>query len=209
MDRLSKGSSVTESLIRRMRKHIESVYAEGHVSKKLSVILPLVERQMNLEPLSSLGGLSSTAALRHDARYVSMLKHSVRFRKRKYLKREMSMNRMLPMYSIVRLKSFAKKKVFNKESYGRLSTRMFIIVDRQINDFVTCFRLASLLSLEPISDITFTFHEVVLVPISYPLAVYKEILNNPGPIVRVDGDDIEFKPEHSKFTYIASKSMFL
>ena len=137
-----------------------------------------------------------------------MLKNSMRFRHRKYLKLEMTKKRNLKLFSIVRVRKFTKKEIFSKEAYGNLSSNMFIIIGVVKNDFITSYKLGCLYDLKPAFECTFTFHEVIHVPLSYPFAVYHETMNNPGAIIKKVGSDVIFKPEHSKNSYIATNRMF-
>ena len=204
----SKGSGLAEVTIRKARILIESIFRERKKPNRLGDILPIVEKRMNNESLSCLDGLTSMESLRMDPRYVLMLKHSVRLRRRKYLKLEMTRGRMLPMYCIVRVRLFKKKQLFRKEAYGNVSDNMYIITEKKVNDFVTYYRISNLFTLAPAFDCTFIYQELLRIPISYGFALYHETMNNPGAIVSRSATDITFKPEMSKLTYIATKKMF-
>ena len=204
----SKGSGLAEVTIRKARILIESIYSERKKPNRLSDILPIVEKRMNNESLSCLDGLTSTESLRMDPRYVSMLKHSVKIRRRKYLKQEMTRGHSLPMYCIVRVRLFSKKQLFKKESYGNVSKNLYIVTEKKVNDFVTSYRISDLFSLAPAFECSFIYQELLQIPISYGYALYHETVNNPGTILSRSASDITFKPELSKFTYIATKKMF-
>ena len=206
--RMSKGSGLSEVTIKRFRKHLESYYREKNQVVALNVALPLIEKSMNNESLSCLQGLSSNQALNHKPDYIAMLKHSMRFRRRRYLKAVMKSRNVLKVYSIVRINKFIKKQKFVKESYGVNSEHMFIVLKIVINDFVPSYTLGSLFTLEPVFDCLYTHYELTVVPISYPWAVYYESINNPGPVVSKNEATIEFQPKYSKNTYIASKLLF-
>lgn len=204
----SKGSGVAEVMVRRFRSLLERYYGNQKSVHPLREVLPILESQMNREPQSVLQGLSANEALRHNPRYISMVKHSSRFRRRKYLKEQMIAEKVLPLYCIVRIVKFTKKIKFTKESYGSLSDDCYIVISKKKNDFVTSYTLGSLYSFEPLFDCTFTYYELKVIPISYPLAVYRASIANPGSIVSNENGMIEFKPSHSKLVYIATDSLF-
>ena len=204
----SKGAALAEVKIRRTRLYLESMYLERNSAKKLHEILPIVERRLNNESLSCLDGLSASEALRHQSRFIAMVKHSVKFRRRKYLKLEMHKKRNLALYSVVRIRKNSKKIIFKKEAYGSLSKNLFIVISSVKNDFISSYKLGNIFDLTEAFDCTFTFHELVPVPISYGYAVYHEVLNNPGTIIERSNDAVVFKPEMSKRTYIGPIKMF-
>ena len=207
-DRGSKGSGIAETHVRRVRERLETYYSNEKRITPLHKVLPIIERLLNTEPLSVFDGLSSKQALTHDPRYISMLKHSARFRRSKLLREQMMEETQLPLYSIVRIVKFTKKLKFTKESYGSLSGQMFIIISREKLDFTTYYTLGSLFSLLPVFDCKFSRLELVQIDISYPLAVYREAVSNPGVIVGSGDGMVQFRPPNSKHVFIATELMF-
>ena len=215
LDRLSRGSrgsSPAERQVRRMRRHLESVLSEGDKNggNDFLDILKKVELSLNSEGQSGLGGMSSTDALKHDPRYVSMLKHSSRFRRRKYLKKEMENegSEISLLHHIVRVKRSVDKLPFEKESYSAYSTNLYIIIDSKRVDFVSRYRLGSVFSLQPVSESFFASYELKFVDISWPMACYLETIRHHGPVLGTDGNLVEFQPTNSPFKYFVPKETF-
>ena len=213
MERGSKGASKSEIAVKKVRMILERHLSQRSNKKKerFEITLKQIEDTLSRRKQPSLKGMSAEDAIKSDAKHVAMIRHSRRFEKRKYLKKEIQEDRlsMIDIFSIVRIKKFTKKDTFYKESYSTLSQHLFVVIDAKINDFITCYTVGSLFSLEAVSEHTFTFHELVSVPISFAYARYVECINNPGSIVSTDNNDemIEFKPEHSPFTFVGPKSM--
>ena len=185
--RLSKGSGIAERANRRLRRHLEAILEESEVRKKpLGDVIKMVENIMNRESQTALNGLSSLDALAHSAKYISMVRSSLRFSRRKYRKQEMMRNRNISLYSIVRIKHFNDKKAFEKkESYGVLSKGLFIVIDIKQEDLISYYYLGSLLSLKPIAKCSYNFYELQVVPISYSKACYIESINNITSVIGV------------------------
>lgn len=200
-DRLSRGSPLAEISIRRFRKHLESYRLEYGMSSDFKSVLSDIERTMNNEPLNVLGGISSLQALSHDPKYMSMIKFSKRIKRRKFLKKEMTIERTIKKYDIVKIKRFRKKAKFGKESDGILSSNLFVILDVIENDFVSRYKIGSVFTLEPVYKGRFTYHELDVMNISLPLARYYECVNFLGPSKIVDGHKI-FTPNFSAHEYI-------
>lgn len=212
LDRLargSRGSPLAERQIRRARKYLESIVIEEGTKQFLDT-LKKVESSLNSAGQSCLGNMSSIDALKHDARYVSMLKHSSRFRRRKYLKKEMLKEgkENFLLYSIVRIKRSFDKLNFEKESYGSYSANLYIVINSKRVDFVTRYQLGSVFSLEPISDSYFAFDELKFVDISWPKACYLESTRHHGPVLKAEDNLVIFQPINCPVTYCTLKKTF-
>ena len=199
----SKGSGIAEVQNRRLRRHLEALIKENDEKKPLEELLRSVEKIMNSEGQSALGGLSSKEALGHDAKYISMLRSSLRFKKRKYLKEEMTKKKDIKLYSIVRIRNYNDKKVFEKkESYGILSQGLFIVIEVKVDDFITYYRLGSLFSMKPIANSVYTYYELKLVPMSYARACYVESINNVGAVLK------NFENGYMEYTTVYDATVF-
>ena len=205
-ERSSRGSAIAERQIRRFRRFLESVVAEFK-SLKFIEVLEKVEDSMNSASQSSLASISSRDALKHDARYISMLKHSARFRRRKFLKREMASTRH-HLYSVVRVIKSVDKLPFEKEAYQAFSLNMYITIEVDSVDFVTRYRLGNLFDLKPVTESFFAHHELKFLDISWPNACYLQSIRTAGPAVGHEGDLIVFQPETSPKQYCAPKEVF-
>ena len=200
----SKGSGIAEVLNRRLRRHLEAQITESYEKKPLRIVLESVEQIMNSESQGCLDNMSATEALTQDPKYISMVKSSNRFKKRKYLRQQMNNKDRIPLYSIVKIKTFTDKKVFEKkESYGVITDGLFIVIDISNDNFVDHYKVANLFSLKPIATCTYTFNELVMVPIGYARACYVESVTNIGPILRVLPNDlIEYQTKNDDTTFI-------
>ena len=158
-------------------------------------ILQLVEEKMNNESLSCLGGISAKEALNHKPEYISMVWQSNKIKRRKYVKKEIeSPSKILPKFTLVRIVKFKDKEMFKKESYGSLSEVMFVIIDYEVHDFITYYKLGNLFTCEAMFSCTFSFYEIKVVNLSYAFACYQAQLNIDYVIAYVN-NDIVFKPK--------------
>ena len=154
----SKGSGIAEVQNKRIRKHLEAQMTENSERKPLKIVLESVEEIMNTESQGCLNNISAKEALTLDPKYVSMLKSSNRFKKRKYLKQQMKHKENIELHSIVKIKTFTDKQIFEKkESYGVISDGLYIVMDIVNNDFVNYYKIANLFSLKPISNCSYTY----------------------------------------------------
>ena len=207
LDRLSRGSTVVESANRTVRMKLETYIADFGVAP-LAEMLKNVENSLNSEGRKMFNNFSSKEMLFHDPKYVSMLKASNRMKSRKYLRKHVEKPVTLPIFSIVRItKNVSKEKLGNKESYGSLSSSMYIVLSKKDHDFVTYYELGDLYTLKPVSTATFAYHELVKMDISYHKARYVDCINT-GSVVKVYDDKVEFKPNHCPYVYIGNKNMF-
>ena len=187
----SKGSGIAERQIRRLRRHLEAILKEKTSNEPLKNVLNTIENIMNSEPQKPLNDMSSNEALSHDPKYISMLKSSYRFKSRMYLKKEMNETRKIDLYSIVKIKNYKDKQMFEKkESYGTISSALFVVIDVTNADFVNYYKLGSLSFMKPIAKCSFTSNELVVIPVSYSRACYLECIHNIGPIIKLLPDNI-------------------
>ena len=205
--RKSKGSGLAEAHIRRCRMTLETVVSEIENTVSFDEILKLVEQKMNDKHLSCLGGLSANEALNHDPQYVSMIWHSNRIRRRKYVKREiLNKTPNLPKFTVVRILKFKDKEMFKKESYGSLSELMFVVLDYDLSHFITYYRLGDLLTLKPMFNCTFSIHELKVTKMSYAFACYQAQLNIDYVVTYVN-NDIIFKTKGYGTTVLGPKRL--
>ena len=203
-ERVSRGSPLAEVTVRRFRKHLETYMLQNGRASNFKNVLVDIEKLMNSEALNVLGNISSSEALTHDPKYVSMLKFSSRIKKRRFFKEEMLISRNVKKYDIVRVKKFRKKDIFGKESYGILSSSFYVILDMIKNDSVSRFKVGSLFTLRPVYEGYFTFHELEFVNISLSCTRYYECVNFSGPY-RVIGEEKLFKPPFSEHEFVMKK----
>ena len=85
---------------------------------------------------------------------------------------------------------------------------MYIVMNVRTDDFIVSCQLGSLHTLKLVSENRFTFHELFIVPITYPMAVYMEIINNPGEVLSRSDSVVEFRPDHCENVYFATRAMF-
>ena len=162
----SRGSPQAEVMNRKLRLLIESSLVESTEKKDLRSVLKTVETTANAMPQSILNNISANEALLHDPKYISLLKASNRFTRRKYLRKELNNNQQLETYSIVKIKKNKDKDIFTKESYGSLSSSMFIVLRVVIQNFVPYYTLGRLFSLKEIPNVTYSGAELQLIDIS-------------------------------------------
>ena len=200
----SKGSGIAEVQNKRIRKHLEAQMTENSERKPLKIVLEAVEEIMNTESQGCLDNMSAKEALMLDPKFISLLKSSNRFKKRKYLKQEMNHKENIEVYSIVKIKTFTDKKVFEKkESYGVISDGLYIVISITKSDFVNHYKIASLFSLKPVASCSYTYNELVVVPISYARACYIESIRNMGPTLRfLPNEMIEYKTKNDDTVFV-------
>ena len=192
LDRLSKGSSVCETTNRLVRSKLETYIADNGVAP-LETMLKIVENVMNSEPKRMFGELSSKEVLLNDPKYISVLKSSNRYRKRKLLRKNVENIKDLPLYSIVRVKkNVSKEKLGFKESYGNLSDSMYIILEKKTHEFVNYYKLGNLYTLESVSNGSFSFFELASVNITYEKACYLDSIYT-ATVLKKYGDIVEFR----------------
>ena len=205
----SKGSSIAERQIRRFRRHLEAALKEKTYREPLKNVLTTVENVMNSEPQKPLNNMSSIEALSHDPKYISMLKSSYRFKSRMYLKREMNETHKIDLYSIVKIKINKDKQMFEKkESYGSISSALFIVISVTNDDFVNHYKLGSLSFMQPFGNCSYTFNELIVVPVSYSRACYLECIHNIGPILKILPNDMMlYRTTHDDTIMIGSSDI--
>ena len=122
------------------------------------------------------------------------------------LKQQMKHKENIELHSIVKIKTFTDKQIFEKkESYGVISDGLYIVMDIVNNDFVNYYKIASLFSLKPIANCSYTYNELVVVPISYARACYVESIRNVGPTLRVlPNKMIEYKTKNDDTIFVGT-----
>ena len=203
----SRGSPQAEVMNRKLRLSIESSLMESSEKKNLKSVLKTIENTANAMPQSILNGISANEALLHDAKYISLLKASNRFTKRKFLRKELNNNQQLAKYCIVKIKKNNDKDIFTKESYGSLSTGMFIILKVDIQNFVPYYTLGSLFSLKEIPDISYSGAELQLIDVSYAMACYLECFNFGSLLRAVDNNLIEYTTANDDTIIVGPKEL--
>lgn len=204
--RKSKGSTPAERANRRIRKVLESLVTEKG-DMNFDALIKLCERTLNNEfqPILKMSALSTVKT--QDPRYVSLLKISTKFSKRKYLRNEAFNVKPIALYSIVRIKRFKDKELISKESYGMYSESLFLIIAVEESNLVNYYRLGTLFKLEPLGKCTYSSAELLLTDLSYSKACYIQSTENMKVIRKLGNGLIEFSPFFDSVVFLGPERL--
>ena len=206
-ERKSRGNPFAEIAIRGLRQYLERWTLDVGNDVTFKEKLLKIEEAVNLKPRSSLGGISSTDALTYNPVEIRNIKASNRFQKRKSLKKNLVKLAKLPLFSIVKVRSFQKKELFRKEAYGTLSKNYYCVIDVVNHDTVDYHELGSVFDLKAVSNSKFSHAELQFYSgLSVPKARYLNVLHN-SEIVKRDDMYVYLKPENCNETFYASKDI--
>ena len=206
-ERRGRGDVYAEISIRELRQYLEKWALDVGNDVPFRERLLEIEKAVNLKPRSSLGGISSTAALTYNPVEIRNIKANNRFKKRKSLKKNLAKPAKLPLFSIVKVRSFQKKELFRKEAYGTLSKNYYCVINVVNYDTVDYHEIASVFDLKVISESKFSHAELQYFPgLSVPKARYLNVLHN-SEVVKRDDMYVYLKPEHCDEIFYASKDV--
>ena len=207
LGRQSKGSVVAEVFNRRVRRIIESLLLEDSNANFID-LLRNAERLLNMERLPILNGMSPLEAVTtQDPRYIVLLKSSNRFRRRKWLRKEIEKSKKIPLYSIVRIKLFNDKKFGYKESYGIHTKDMYVIIGFETYNSVMYYKLGYLYSLLPIGRSTYSSAEISVLNISYGFACYRQSLVDVRLKTKLSNGLVEYRIKYCDKIFIGTEKL--
>ena len=202
--RLSLGSGVAESCIRRVRIAMEKVMNKSS-SQPFSETIQLVEQMCNNQYLSSIK-MSAIVALQHTPMYVAMMSETVRQKRRKLLRKELIEQKELKQFAIVCVKKFQQKLFTStrKESYGHQSP--CFMISRTLKDRpILRYKLKNLFTLIELPG-TYSRAELVLLKMNYVEACAFEE-RNIEKVVDVKGNIVSYNVVCSDRLFTASKGL--
>ena len=206
LERKGRGNVFAEVSIRLLRAYLEKYQLDVGNDVSFGKKLLEIEKTVNAKARSSLNGISSNEALTYNPNDIRNVKAGNRFRRRKSLRRNVEKPARLPLFSIVKVRRYGKKDIFEKEAYGTLSKNFYCVVDVVNYDMVYYHLLASVFDLNPVSDSKFSHAELRCFPeLTVPKARYLNVLHS-SEIVSRDSMYVYLKPEYCKETFYATKN---
>ena len=206
LDRKGKGSVYAEQAIRMAKMYLQRSMENDDSDGKMkwSERLLAVQKIMNTRGRAVFNGYSSLDMINQNPKQVQMMKHSRRIKSRKYLKQNIENPANIELYCIVKVQRYGpKENLGHKESYGSYGDRFYIVLQRFQHDFVNYFVLGNVHSLNVISDVKFSYHELkVYKDMSLGKARYMNCMGE-SAVRRKDGQYTYFTVEGSKKPYYA------
>ena len=201
----SKGSTKAENKNRVIRKLIESVLVESK-SMPFSQVIIDVEKLVNNQAQPTMNNLSAKSIIQsQDPRYIAMLRLSNRYLRRKYVRRAINSKSRIELYSIVRIRLNTQKSIFVKESYGKYSQSLFIVIGIEESNLINYYRLGNLFLFKEISNCTYSSAELLKTGISYARACYLETLTTAKLLRKLEDGMIEICTAHDNTKMIATE----
>lgn len=209
LGRKSKGDPVAEIGIRGVRSYLERYENDIADGTPFPEKLKTIENAINSHPRESLGGISSKDALTLDPKYIRTVRHSNRFKRRRYLKKHLQKGVDIETFSVVKVKRNLKKENLGfKESYGIYGSSFFCVLDKKLHDMVYYYVLGDLFQFKPVSELKFSYYQLkVFSNLSIPKARYLNCISA-SQIISKSNDYCYFKPEHCEKTFFAVKNIF-
>lgn len=205
LERKGRGNVFAEVAIRGLRAYLHRYQTDVGNDSSFKEKLLAIESAVNSKPRSSLGGISSKNALTYNPVDIRNIKASNRIQRRKSLKKNLVKPAKLPLFSIVKVRSFQKKELFRKEAYGTLSNNYYCVINVVNYDTVDYHELGSVFDLKAVSESKFSHAELqCFSELSVPKARYLNVLHN-SEVVKRDDMYVYLKPENCDETFYASK----
>lgn len=206
LERKGRGNVFCENNLRLMRAYLQRYQLDVGNDVPFAKKLLEIEEAVNSKARSSLSGLSAKEALTYDPLDIRNIKAGNRFRRRKSLRKNVIKPAKLPLFSVVKVRRYGKKEIFEKESYGTLSRNYYCVIDVVNYDTVHYHLLASVFDLSKVSDSRFSYAELqCFEELSIAKARYLNVLYN-SEVVSRDDTYVYLKPDYCKETFYATKT---
>ena len=206
LERKGRGNVFAENSLRLMRAYLQRYQLDVGNDVSFAKKLIEIEKAVNSKARSSLGGISSEAALTYDPIHIRNIKAGNRFRRRKSLRKYVDKPKKLSLFSIVKVRRYGRKEIFEKESYGALSKNYYCVIDVVNYGMVYYHLLGSVFDLSPVSDSKFSYAELQFYEeLSFAKSRYLNVLHN-SEVVSRDNVYIYLKPDYCKETFYATKN---
>ena len=203
--RLSRGASVCEAAIKRVRFNLEKQMLLKSQNQSYEETLRKVEFVCNNQYLSSIE-MSAVTALQHEPMYIVMKSETMKLKKRKYLRQALIGMKEIEKFTIVRVKKFQEKMFTStrKESYG-FESPCFMVLDVVRDRPLPSYKLCDLFTLSELPGL-YSSEELSLTKLSYLDACnleQKNIVN----VIKVKNGIVRYTVASTDRVFVAGKSL--